>query len=336
MHKALCITCEPDELEQGLFGQAFYYVLQILPYLYEQSIFPAWELRTKNYGDPPDFVTIPGVLDLAYVPPSGPFHRLSLAELRRRHAHVIGNDWTALHSLWSAYFRTPGRVLEEADAIKFPGRTLGIHFRGTDKQTATWDTNPITQDQYLSLIAEFLRTRSDFNLIFAATDEFSFIARLRETFQLPVLTLGEVEFHMASTHTTTRAEKADRAMLDCVLLSRCAGVLETSSALPSFAKLLNPDLEIYRCAASKLFGKFYTKMPYFPVAQIPVLPAADARSQAILQTTMEDDWTRQPEVAVYKLPFVASPRWPLNHRVFRYAEKLGMDKLVGQILRGYR
>src|SRR6202022_4371104 len=102
--------------------------------------------------------------------------------------------------------------------------------------------------------------------------------KLRSFINLPVINLGEVEFHMAAEHTVTRAEKTDRAMLDCVLLSRCECLIETSSALPSFAKLLNPKLEIYRCAASKLFGKLYTNMPYFPVAHVPVLPVNDAAS----------------------------------------------------------
>ena len=336
MSKPLCITSAPDELAQGLFGQIFYHILQVLPYLHEQSIYPAWQLRTQHYGDPPDQITIPGVLDLAYTPPPGPYRKLTLPELRRRHAHVLGNDWAALHQLWNTYFRTPERVLTEADEIALPARALGIHYRGTDKQTAGWDTNPISQDHYLTLIAEFLADRSDFDVIFAATDEFVFISRLREAFKLPIITMGEVEFHMADTHTTTRAEKADRAMLDCILLSRCACVLETSSALPSFAKLLNPELEIYRCSASKLFGKFYTEMPYFPVAQIPMFPASSPRSQAILAETMKDDWTLQPEVAQYRKAFVATPRWQLNHKVFRSAEQFGIDRLVGRLLTGYR
>ncbi len=336
MSKPLRIISDPEELEQGLFGQVFYHLLQVLPYLHERELFPCWHVRTKHYGDAPDYLTIPGVLDIAYTMPSGPFHTISLAELRRRHSHVLGNDWASLNRLWSAYFRIPGRVLDAATAIPLPKRALGVHFRGTDKQTATWDSNPISQEQYLALITEFLSTRSDFEAIFAATDEFSFVEKLRGAFALPVITMGEVDFHMSATHKTTRAEKADRAMLDCVLLSRCACVVETSSALPSFAKLFNPELEIYRCAASKLFGKYYTNMPYFPVAHIPILPVQSAASREILGNTMMDDWTGKPEVAQYRANFIASPRWPRNHRLFQAAEGLGVDKILGRLVTGYR
>ena len=125
-------------------------------------------------------------------------------------------------------------------------------------------------------------------------------------------------------------------MLDCVLLSKCTCVVETSSALPSFAKLLNPSLEIYRCAASKLFGKLYMKMPYFPVAHIPVLPVNDDVSRRILQSTMKDDWTGAAETAAYRTVFRATPRWTRNHKVFTIAEKLGLDSIMGRVLPGFR
>lgn len=334
--KPLRIVSAPEELEQGLFGQTFYYLLQILPYLEQERIFPQWELRTLHYGDAPDRLTVPGVLDLAYKPPSGPFHTISLAEMRRRHAHVVGNNWLELNRIWNTYFRIPDRVLREADATFPAGRILGVHYRGTDKQTSRWDSNPISQEQFITLVRDYLGQRGDLDMLFAASDEYSFIERLRNSVQIPVFSVGEVEFHLAQQHSTTRAEKADRAILDCILLSRCSCVIETSSALPSFAKLLNPELEIYRCAASKLFGKLYTNMPYFPVAHIPVLPVLRPESVQILRETMCMDWTEHPETERFQRPFVAAPRWTLNHRIFRKAEKFGVDRLVGHILSGYR
>ena len=336
MRKPLCIFSEAEELNQGLFGGMFYYLLQLLPYLHAQGSYPRWELRTSHYGDPPDYLTLPGVLDLAYTPPEGKCHRLSISEMRRRHAHVVGNDWQGLHALWTQYFRIPDRTLKAAEGVLPVGKVLGIHYRGTDKQTATWDSNPISAEQYFFLIREFMADRSDFTSVFVATDEFSFVDRLRGSVPVPVLSMGEVEFHMAAEHSTTRAAKADRALLDCLLLSMCACVLETSSALPSFAKLLNPQLEIYRCSASKLFGQLYSDMPYFPVAHVPVLPVQSPEARAILQETMRDDWTDNPRMAPYLQPFTAVPRWRRNHYLFSWAEKLGVDKIFGQLFRSYR
>ncbi len=336
MSRQLCITSTPEEMDQGLFGMVFYYLLQVLPYLDAHNIFPRWEIRTRHYADPPDYLTVPGVVDLAYQPPRGPCRTISLSEMRRRHAHVLGNDWAELHRIWSRYFKVPARVLAEADAVFPQGRVFGVHYRGTDKQANAWDSNPISPEQYLLLVREFLkRKESEFDVIFAATDEHSFVEQLRRATGREVISLGEVEFHMAEEHSTTRAAKADRALLDCVLLSRCQFAMETSSALPSFAKLLNPELEIYRTAASKLFGKLYTKMPYFPVAHIPVFPAEWPESRAILSRTMVADWTGEEETRRYQRSFAASPRWPINHAVFTLAERVGMDYAAQRLVRWF-
>jgi hypothetical protein len=332
MSRPLCITSKPEDLDQGLFGNVFLHIFHILPFLYEHKIFPAWEIRTLHYGDPPDRITIPGALDLAYTPPQGPYRTLTLNELRRRHAHLVGNDWPEICRVWNAYFRIPPRVLETAKPILPPGRVLGVHYRGTDKQTTTWDSNPITQDQYIFLINDFLAQRSDFDVIFAATDEHSFVDKLRSSVALPVVALGEVAFHLSTEDTVSRKEKSDRAMVDCVLLSRCNCVIETSSALPSFAKLFNPELEIYRCAASKLF----TNMPYFPVAPIPVLPVTKPESVEILRQTMQSDWTFEPSMDKYKNKFAFAPRWPRNHKLFSFAERANASDLVARVVQGYR
>lgn len=336
MIRPLCIASKPEELDQGLFGNAFYHLFQILPFLYQHRIFPAWDIRTLHYGDPPDRLTVPGALDLAYTPPAGPYRTLSLEEMRRRHAHVIGNDWPELHRVWNAYFKTPPRILKAAESILPQGRVLGIHYRGTDKQTTSWDSNPITQDQYLELIRDFLADHSGFDVVFAATDEHSFVDKLRSSIHLPVVALGEVEFHLSTEDKGSRREKTDRAMVDCILLSLCRCVIETSSALPSFAKLFNPDLEIYRCAASKLFGKLYSDMPYFPVAQIPILPVSRPGSVEILRQTMQSDWTYETSMNKFQRTFSFSPRWRVNHTLFSLAEKVKLADLAAKLVPGYR
>jgi hypothetical protein len=320
----ICVYCSADQLHQGLFGNAFYHTFQILPYLLKNGIFPAWELRAIHYGEPPDYITIPGAVDLAYEMPKPPYRRIHLDELRRRHAQLIGNDWQQISRMWHAFFRTPQRVVERADNVFPAGRVLGLHYRGTDKLTTAWDSNAITQDDFITLAKEFIETQEPYDVIFAATDEISFVDKLRDSIDLPVINLGEVEFHLAVDKKTSATEKTDRAMLDCVLLSRCACVIETSSALPSFAKVLNPDIPVFRTAASKLF----CDMPYFPVAHIPVLPVKSAQGKAILESTMTSDWTLQPGMERMQQPFAFRPRRPLHHSLFTLAEKLGAGDLI--------
>ena len=110
MRPNLLITCEPDDLDQGLFGNVLAHTFQILPFLFERGIFPAWQLRSKHYGDPPDQITIPGSIDLAYPPPAGPYRTLSLLEVRRRHGQILGGDWVTLSKLWNAFPHPPSRA----------------------------------------------------------------------------------------------------------------------------------------------------------------------------------------------------------------------------------
>lgn len=163
---------------------------------------------------------------------------------------------------------------------------LGVHYRETDKLTADWDTNPVSAEDMIAIITDFRRRRPDFARIFLATDDRTFAGRLRAGVDCEVINLGEVPFHKSEDGAGKGLGTATRALLDSVVLSRCAAVLKTSSALSSFAKIFNPQLEIYRCAASKRFAD----VPYFPVAYIPPYESDDPKVRAILGRLMQDNW----------------------------------------------
>src|SRR5271170_6264424 len=58
------ITTQPEELTEGLFGQVFLHVFEILPYLDENRLHPKWNIRSLKYGIAPDHTIIPGLLDV--------------------------------------------------------------------------------------------------------------------------------------------------------------------------------------------------------------------------------------------------------------------------------
>jgi hypothetical protein len=320
----LCIFSPAGDSREGLFGQVFYHTFRILPYLYQKGIFPSWEIRSTQYGVPPDFITIPGALDIAYTAPQAPFRRVSLREIRRRHEKILGNDWAELSRIWCAYFRIPDRIQRTADQLVPRGRVLGLHFRGNDKYTSL-DTNPISQESFLTLVHEFLTSAPPFDVIFAATDEFTFVDKLRAAVTLPVVNLGEVGFHKAPAQVIPLKEKTDRAVLDCVLLSRCSCVIATCSALSSFTKVLNPQIEIYRTSASKLFE---ANMPYFPVAYIPILPVSTRKSRAILKATLVSDWTLDSAAKRFQKKFAFRTYRPFHHTLFTIAESIGAGDII--------
>lgn len=320
------VYTEASKIGGGLFGHVMYHVFQILPYFYENRLQPMWEICASQYGSPPDFLTVPGAFDLAYTPDPGSYKRISLPDLRRQQGRILGNDWPELNRIWNTFFRVPPRILARAESVLPSGRSLGIHYRGKEKLTTLDDSNFFSQEDYLVLIREFLSTRSgDFDSIFAATDEYPFVEKLRAITDLPVINLGEVEFYRDSNLNTTRQELTDRAVLDCVLLSRCRTVVLTSSALSSFAKVLNPAIEIYRCAASKLFED----VPYFPVAFIPVIPVKSEQSIAVLRNSMAGDWTYDRKyMSRYNRTFTQIRRKPLRQFFLRLGYRFGVGRLI--------
>lgn len=283
-------------------------MFEILPYLHSRGIFPSWSIASQLYGDGPKSLVIPGVLETVY-PQEPAAKTVPLWTVKNRYNHVLGSNWSELGKLWSAYFKIPERINRSADQLGDLSDTLGIHYRGNDKNTNLADSNPVSYDDFSAIIRDFLKRPNHFKQIFVATDEKAFIEHLRSILQIPVVSLGAGKYHRELEGQVGRAAEADRAMVDCVLLSRCATVLNTSSALSAFAKVLNADLEIYRCGASKMFND----IPYFPIAYIPVYEFDDPGVRAILARTLAGDWRDLPGAAKFRAPFTSRPRWPRRY-----------------------
>lgn len=321
---SLCICTAVDDLEEGLFGQVLLWVFELLPWLDGQGLRAEWDIRSRLYGAGAQHRVLPGVFDaVGPGPGKGVLPRRSLLWLRTGRVSVLGNDWTALHQLWQRHFAVPPRVLARAEAVGLPPACLGLHFRGTDKNRASLDTNPVSVDEFLSLVAAFLAERPGLASLFVASDEPGLLDRVRARWpQRQVFGLGDVPFHKGPADGP---DKADRALLDCLLLSRCEVVLKSSSALSGFAKVLNPDLEIYRFAASKVF----TEVPYFPDAWIPPLRLRDPAAESLLQRLMAGDWSQQPGARAWGEVFMARRRYgPARVRVNQ------LKSLASLLLRG--
>ena len=319
------VASNPDDLEEGLFGQVLLWIFEILPWLDARGVRPAWRIHSTLYGAAPDCV-LPGVFDLAYAPPARVTRVRSLLWTRVLHTSVLGGDWAGTHALWSRYFRVPARIEARADALGLPPDCLGLHYRGTDKNLQSIDTNAVSAADFLTLAAAFLARRPELRAVFVASDEPGMLERVRAAFPtLAVLGLGDVAFHK-SGDASADAGKADRALLDCVLLSRCRVVLKCSSALSGFAKVLRPELECYRVAACKMFGD----VPYFPDAYVPRLELDDPAAQAILARQFAGDWLDDATASArWREPFVGRRRYGVA-RIAVNALKYGVSVLLGR------
>src|SRR5208337_4811606 len=135
---------ESDYLTEGLFGQVFIWMLEILPYVDSQGWKPEWRIRTKNYGDPETSNIFPGIIRTAYDPEPGA-ELTSFEQLKFFHKHHFRHNFRGASRYWNAHFRFPDEVHERLEAFwreNFAGDTvLGVHYRGTDKNADTFQTN---------------------------------------------------------------------------------------------------------------------------------------------------------------------------------------------------
>lgn len=204
-------------------------------------------------------------------------HRFSSEEILRR--HLVDKDrlatfWTDNDEVdraqWMADMRRRGREMvgryirlkphiqekfADLHARLIGSRfTFGVHIRGTDFSYA----DPTPPEKYFAAIrakaAEL--DRDDYN-IFLATDQRQFVTRFEQEFPGRVLTSDAARssndvapFQMQSVDPY---KKGEDVLLDILLLSRCAFLFKSVSAVGEYAMWLNPGLECHDFALESRF-----------------------------------------------------------------------------------
>lgn len=125
---------------------------------------------------------------------------------------------------------------------------LGIHYRGTDKRA---EAPPVSYADFKTSICQFLDHTSKFDCLFVASDEQSFVEFIANEVghQLPVVYHDDQERSKANVavHRSKqgdRYKKAEEAVLNCLLLSRCNALMKNASILSGWSKLFNPELPV--------------------------------------------------------------------------------------------
>lgn len=297
--KNLKITTQQDDLQEGLFGQVFLFIFEVLPYLDECGVNPQWEIRSKLYGNVEnDFIVIPGLLELNIEQDTAKYEheKIGLIELRNLVAVTIGNDWEYASRLWNKFFKIPERIVSLANGFPSLEGALGLHYRGTDKNKASDETNYVSEADFIALADDFIGSHPEVEVIFIASDEIRFIEAFQRRYpDHKIVYSGEVVHHKVSLKKNN-IKKGEHAILDCLLLSRCKYLLKCQSALSGFSKILNPDIEAYRVSANKL--AFWNQdMPYFPDAHISKYTSERPECRSILDRLFVDDWTDNTAVS---------------------------------------
>jgi hypothetical protein len=154
-------------------------------------------------------------------------------------------------SLFDRHLAVNPQILAEVEQFcgdTFHGKkALGVHYRGTDK---AGEAPLVTQEQFLHRIKGILSERPDLELIFLSTDDEKIIRFLMEAdLHLPVLyredavrSLDGDQFHRKKEVSKSVVNKD--AIINMLILSRCAHLLKTASILSDCSVIFKPDIEV--------------------------------------------------------------------------------------------
>jgi hypothetical protein len=247
-----------ENLDQGLFGKTMTHILEILPYLEKNNLFPKWNIDTVLYGN-----IIPSVLIPKKVSTNSNV-ATSVTELKRKHMHnYTKGECEYANKLFFKYFDLCPEIYYKLNtySIKFVGRTLGIHYRGTDKSS---EADVISSTSFINTINTILKKDESFRSILLLSDEIHFINEFSTVFtDYNIITteskksIDNSPIHFQNNTTMD----AINAIVDSVLLSKCDLVIKTSSCLSDWVKIWNPNIEVYN------LNKF--KFNWFPQSIIP-------------------------------------------------------------------
>ena len=279
-------------MKEGLFGQVILYLIETLPILEKKNVDISklyWNIETKSYGSIfPNILEHKGMDILNWHTRKTKTKLCHLRSLKPQ--YVVGDNFHQLHQLFFKYFKIPSDLEKKAASFELKN-SLGIHFRGTDKTTDTKMNTSISKEDFYEIFDSYIK-KKPFKSVFLATDEKDVYTFLNTKYPNIEIKLSR-EFGNQSIfwkHNSNPAKNAKEAMIDMLCLSKCKTVLKVSSALSSFAKLVNPNLEVYRLNALKMF----TDIPYFPDAYIPLLTKEDTYSKTcnlILDKIQKNEWS---------------------------------------------
>lgn len=264
----------------GLFAQMSWLVY-ILAHCRKHELEPVLRFTSPYYTDPDSkpcwltslFIPNPQRLPLAdasrcqqaYVASVTNFAQLGLSEAYAR-SMTLGGAHTLLHE----YYVLAPRVIAAVEAVlghhRGNSRLLGVHYRGTDKAT---EAPQVSMPRLLATIAAYLDQNPDYSAVFIATDELAFLELAHRA--LPGVTLFSNPSAQRSTdgqpiHSQTsagdRLRKAEEALLDCLVLSRCHALIRTASMLSAWASVFNPELPVV------LLNQPYASKLWFPDREV--------------------------------------------------------------------
>jgi hypothetical protein len=295
-YNELIIFSKKNELIQGIFGQCLIWLLELLYFLETSNIINEhtkiiFNINTLNNDNLiPNFILPKKLYTLNQFSKPG---KISLVQAKKRFGFGFEfnkNSFKKANNIFHKYFKFHDLIINEVYKLNINTKTLGIHYRGTDKNYDSLQANYITQDETLAIIQDYGKNNK-IEKIFCCSDEQSFINKIKLLFPNKLIEYKQIRANHSNNygffregHTSPKNIK-NNLTLSCIIdmyaLSKCNTIIKTSSALSSFSKLINTSLNLYTVSAMKL--------PWFPAGVAEPYKTNSAIIKSILERTMKGD-----------------------------------------------
>jgi hypothetical protein len=162
-------------------------------------------------------------------------------------------DIVRAHAIFTKYVAITGEAIGIAEAfarVNFTGRTLGVHYRGTDKVS---EAPRVAWETVEAAAREAIAADPEIATVFVASDEPEFLRWLTGKGlgrDLCSYDCQEVATNGRAVHFSDgdRRRKGLEALVTILLLAKCEAVVRTPSHLSAWAKILNPEQEVVMLA----------------------------------------------------------------------------------------
>lgn len=237
----------------GLFGSTMNWINARLPYLYKHQIYPEWDIRNVNHGDPLDKDR---VIPYIICPKKQDVTASEVIELTDidRHSYT---DFKEASFYFNHYFKFSKEIIDLSyDISKNFKNCLGVHLRGYDKLRVNDKENtPISNEEYIKKLLDLSKTKS-FESVFILSDDAelkSFLAReISINFKIPIhQTPFKTIYHIDQKNRSDKLELTKESVAEMLALSKCKFAIKNHSAFSSWAKIINPSIEMYRVTKCK-------------------------------------------------------------------------------------
>ncbi len=288
------IFSNSKDLTEGIFGQCLIWIIEVLYYLekinkIKNNTCVTFNINTLNNDNLiPKFIE-PKILHNKILEPTKiPLHKFYTETVSKDNLDVNFGSYNKANKIFDKYFKFNDFIINEVNKLNINNKTLGVHYRGTDKNYDTSQANFITTKEMVLIVTDYIKN-NDVEKIFCCSDEQVFINEVTRLFPNKVIQYKQLRSPEAVNYGLFRYGQnnvnkdflTNACIIDMLALSKCKTVIKSSSALSCFSKILNPSLQLYTVSAMKY--------PWFPTCVVNKYETSSEIIKKILNRTMKDD-----------------------------------------------